>query len=135
MNLRQTVGELVHKMIDRVRERDVHEWSVGEDTRDLLPETRIETVVVADVEEPAPQEVLTQAEHFGITELDRAVTRDVEKWIVPQGLVGEPNASLRLFHLERCALVDGGDQIGKARRVPIPVTSAVILQPRDGEAR
>ena len=49
--------------------------------------------------------------------------------------IGESYAPLRALDRQLCALGDGGEQVGQARRIGVPVATALVLQARDREAR
>ena len=54
----QACREVVHDMIDRVRQRHIHQGTIRKDARDLAAEALVEAVVVVDVQEPAAIQVL-----------------------------------------------------------------------------
>src|SRR5688572_12464934 len=114
-------------MIDRVRERHIHQGTIRKNSRDFLTEALVQAVVVIDVEKAAAIEVLAKANHLGIRKLDDAVAGDVEERMVPESIVLEADASFRRLDLQARSFADCLEQVGDARRVRIPVAAAVIL--------
>ena len=60
VDLRQALREVVDDVIDRMRQRHVHQLAVGEDALHLAAEALVEPVVVVGVEEAAALQVLAQ---------------------------------------------------------------------------
>src|SRR5687767_4736185 len=100
VNLRKSGGKVVYDMIDRVRERHIHQGTIRKNSRDFLTEALVQAVVVIDVEKAAAIEVLAKSHHLGIRKLDDAVAGDVEERMVPESIVLEADASFRRLDLQ-----------------------------------
>src|SRR2546423_14833167 len=118
-----------------MRQRDVYQLTIGEDALDLAPEARVDAIIIADVQEAAAREIVAQPNDLLVAQTDVAVAGDMEERIIPQLVIGESNTRLDLVDIERRPVVDGSQQIRKARGIRVPVPAAVVLETSDGEAR
>src|SRR3954447_12808944 len=116
-----------------MRERDVDELTIWKYPLDLAAEAGVDAVIVAHMEEPAPCEILAQPNDLFVTQPNVAVSRDVEKRIIPQLVVHDAHFRLDLVDVERGALTNGGEQIRQTRGIRVPVAAAVVLESSDGE--
>jgi hypothetical protein len=87
------------------------------------------------VQEAAAHEILAQTHDLFVTQANVAVTGDVKEGIIPELVVHDPNPRLDLADIERGPFPDGGEQIGKARRIRVPVSAAVVLETRNSQTR
>src|SRR5687768_9036268 len=118
-----------------MRERYVDERPIWKYARYLAPKGGVQSVVVADVEESTACQILAKPGHLDIAQLDVAVPGDVKERIVPELLVRQPHSRLGPLDRQRRALPYRGEEVGKTRRVRVPVTATVVLQAGDGKAR
>src|SRR5688500_18447048 len=80
------------------------------------------------------REILTEAFPFPVAQLDVPMPGDMEERVISQQIIEQWNARLSTLDRQRRALRDRNEKIRNARRVGVPITAAVILQPRDGES-
>src|SRR4029077_13561327 len=111
-----------------MRERNVYELAIGKDPLDLAAEARVDSIVVAHMEEAASHQILSQSHNLLVTQANVAVPGHMEERIVPQLVVHDPNPRFDLVDVERGPLTDGGEKIRKTRRIRVPVSAAVVLQ-------
>ena len=116
-----------------MRKGNVHQLAIGKHALDLATKAFVQAVVVIRVQEAAAHQVLTQPQDLGVGELDVAVARHVDEWIVPEFVVHQRDASLRPFHGQRSALAYGGQEVGQARRIRVPVAATVVLETGHGK--
>ena len=98
-------------MINRVRQRDVHQVAIGEDALDLAAERLVHPVVVVGVQEAAVGDPGAQRTHLPIAEPHRAVPRHVDERQVGQRRIGQPHTHLGGLDAQRRAAVDRVDQV------------------------
>ena len=123
--------KIIFLVIDRVVERDLNKFQLGEYLFHLWPDKFIEAIIIVDMKEPATNEIVPQVGGFLAGKYNIAMTRKVEERIINNVLVAHFHCGIIGVYVGAKLAIAEFNKVGKGGGIGIPVATAIIFYQGD----